>query len=174
MTLIPSSWYLPLEILYEALSFYVNIDQTNVVYQLAKTGTFEEIGSKQVSVIGQEEKCAFTLVNTSSKFAEAANLGFKIEFSNTDTYWSTFELMCRYVIAILVPYWNRQKILHGLSPSALQLNVSLPILRERSLHWLTSAWHAINKPDIVKQAFSLCTAGGDMRHVEGHKYQTHS
>ncbi|KAH7917361.1 hypothetical protein BV22DRAFT_976149, partial [Leucogyrophana mollusca] len=133
-------------------SFYVNIDQTNIVYQPAKTGTFEEIGSKQVAVIGQEEKCAFTLVvgissigdllpfqviyggkslrslpkRTSSQFAEATKLGFKVEFSNTDTYWSTFELMCRYVTDILVPYWTRQKILHGASPDQeciLQLNV---------------------------------------------------
>jgi hypothetical protein len=37
-------------------SFYVNIDQTNIVYQPTNTATYQDIGSKQVAVIGQEEK----------------------------------------------------------------------------------------------------------------------
>jgi hypothetical protein len=36
--------------------FYVIIDQMNIVYQPANTATYEEVGSKQVAVIGQEEK----------------------------------------------------------------------------------------------------------------------
>ncbi|KAG2362624.1 hypothetical protein BDR07DRAFT_1284293 [Suillus spraguei] len=43
-------------------SFYVNIDQTNIVYQPANTTIYEEVSSKQVAVIGQEEKRAFTVV----------------------------------------------------------------------------------------------------------------
>ncbi|KII82827.1 hypothetical protein PLICRDRAFT_70158, partial [Plicaturopsis crispa FD-325 SS-3] len=42
--------------------FHVNIDQTNVIYQPANSRTFEEVGSKQIAVVGQEEKRAFTLV----------------------------------------------------------------------------------------------------------------
>ncbi|KAG2353986.1 hypothetical protein BDR07DRAFT_1382639 [Suillus spraguei] len=36
--------------------FLVNIDQTNVVYQPTKGCTYERIGSKQVAIVGQEEK----------------------------------------------------------------------------------------------------------------------
>ncbi|KAH7917362.1 hypothetical protein BV22DRAFT_983436, partial [Leucogyrophana mollusca] len=49
----------------------------------------------------------------------------------------------------------------GSALSSLRLSTSLPVLRERSLHWLISSWRATNKPDIVKQAFSLCNTGGD-------------
>ncbi|KAG1828743.1 hypothetical protein DFJ58DRAFT_719776 [Suillus subalutaceus] len=110
-------------------SFYVNIDQTNIV----------EVGSKQVAVIGQEEKRAFTVVigisasgdalpfqviycgktarslpsKTTPQFKDAQDWAFQLCFSNTDTYWSTFQLMCDYVRNILVPYWTRQKELVG-------------------------------------------------------------
>ncbi|KIK80340.1 hypothetical protein PAXRUDRAFT_158942, partial [Paxillus rubicundulus Ve08.2h10] len=43
-------------------AFYVNINQTNVVFQPVTSSTYEEIGSKQVAVVGQEEKWVFTLV----------------------------------------------------------------------------------------------------------------
>ncbi|KAG2124349.1 hypothetical protein DEU56DRAFT_744653, partial [Suillus clintonianus] len=42
------------------LSFYVNINQTNVIYQPANTSTYEVKGSKQVDVLGQDEKQTFT------------------------------------------------------------------------------------------------------------------
>ncbi|KAG0706434.1 hypothetical protein DFH29DRAFT_980474 [Suillus ampliporus] len=101
--------------------FYVNIDQTNIVYQPTNTATYEEAGSKQVAVIGQEEKQAFTVVQnymlpphkSMPQFKEAQRLGFRLCFSNTDMYWSTFDLMCNYVRNILVPYWTRQKELVG-------------------------------------------------------------
>ncbi|KAG1866364.1 hypothetical protein C8R48DRAFT_600290, partial [Suillus tomentosus] len=44
-------------------AFLVNIDQTNIIYQPSNTSTFEVTGSKQVVVLGQEEKRAFTIVN---------------------------------------------------------------------------------------------------------------
>jgi hypothetical protein len=47
------------------------------------------------------------------QFKDAQDLGFKLCFSNTDTYWSTFPLMCDYVCDILVPYWTRKKELIG-------------------------------------------------------------
>ena len=133
-------------------SFYVNIDQTNVIYQPANTSTYEEKGSKQVAVLGQDEKRAFTVVvgisaagdalpfqviyggkskrslptTTSMQYKEAQQLGFEICYSNTDTYWSTFDLMCSYVSNILVPYWSRQKELVAAPPDQeciLQLDV---------------------------------------------------
>lgn len=238
--------------------FYVNIDQTNIVYQPANTATYEEVGSKQVAVIGQEEKRAFTVVvgisasgdalpfqviycskttrslptKNTPQFKEAQRLGFKLCFSNTNTYWSTFELMCDYIHDILVPYWTRQKELVGApddqecilhldvwsvhksiqfrtwldqhypwikyrfvpggctgiaqpcdvgvqrplklavkrsqhadivdeslsllkkndaAAAVIRLDTTLPTLHDRSLHWLINGYHAINKPDIVKQ-----------------------
>jgi hypothetical protein len=113
-------------------SFLVNIDQTNVIYQATGDHTYEEKGSKQVSAVGEEEKRAFTLVvgisasgdllpfqaiyggktsrSLPSRYAtkreEAEALGFKLEFSGTDTYWSTFELMCKYVVRLQMQIWT--------------------------------------------------------------------
>lgn len=118
-------------------AFIVNIDQTNIIYQPSNTSTFETTGSKQVSVIGQEEKRAFTVVNgisarghalplqliyegktshslpskSTPQYKEAMELKFKISYSSTHTYQSTFPLMCEYVNNILVPYWEEQKVL---------------------------------------------------------------
>jgi hypothetical protein len=46
---------------------------------------------------------------TSPQYSKAMALGFKLEYSDTDRYWSTFDLMCKYVTEILVPYFVRQK-----------------------------------------------------------------
>ncbi|KAG1900160.1 uncharacterized protein F5891DRAFT_1188852 [Suillus fuscotomentosus] len=35
----------------------------------------------------------------------------------------------------------------------------LPTLHDRSLHWLINGYHAINKPNIFRQAFFQCKAG---------------
>jgi DDE superfamily endonuclease len=115
--------------------FRVNIDQTNIVYQCASSSTYEAVGASQVAVVGKDEKRAFTLLvgisdsgdvlpfqvifqgstqrscptRESALYEEAMDLGFKFEFLNTDTYWSTFDLMCKYVHDILVPYFTEQK-----------------------------------------------------------------
>jgi hypothetical protein len=52
-------------------------------------------------------------MKSTPQFKEVQCLGFKLCFSNTDTYWSTFKLMCDYVHVILAPYWTRQKELVG-------------------------------------------------------------
>lgn len=122
--------------------FLVNIDQTNIVYQPASGYTYEVIGSKQVSMIGQEEKRACTLLAGISaagdllpwqiivvgktkcslpsacarSYDEAMNLKFQFAFSKTDTYWSTFETMCMYVTDILVPFWMEKKEELGVPP----------------------------------------------------------
>ncbi|KAH7903348.1 hypothetical protein BJ138DRAFT_1194697, partial [Hygrophoropsis aurantiaca] len=96
---------------------------------------FEDKGSRQVAIVGQEEKRAFTLVVgisaaddllpfqaiyqgkskcstpscNSPCYDEAVDLGFRLEYSNTDTYWSTFDLMCSYINNIAVPYWEVKK-----------------------------------------------------------------
>lgn len=115
--------------------FRVNIDQTNVVFQPSACSTYEVTGCRQVAVVGKEEKRAFTVVvgisdsghvlpfqviyegktdrscpsKGSLLYAEAEEIGIQFEYSNTDTYWSTFDLMCKYVRQILVPYFTMQK-----------------------------------------------------------------
>jgi len=110
--------------------FRVNMDQTQVVYQMGGGLTFEVIGSSQVPVLGLEEKRAFTLVVAISSAghllpfqavfqgktkqvvpsinapqrAEADQLGFCFEYSGTQTYWSNFTTMKAWVTKILVPY----------------------------------------------------------------------
>ncbi|KAG0706433.1 hypothetical protein DFH29DRAFT_772680, partial [Suillus ampliporus] len=37
----------------------------------------------------------------------------------------------------------------------IRLDTMLPTLRDRSLHWLINGYHAINKPDIVRQVSTL-------------------
>ncbi|KAG1717242.1 hypothetical protein EDB19DRAFT_1392728 [Suillus lakei] len=41
----------------------------------------------------------------------------------------------------------------------IRLDTTLPTLRDRSLQWLINSYHAINKPDVVKQSFFQCKAG---------------
>jgi hypothetical protein len=122
--------------------FLVNIDQTNIVYQPASGYTYEVIGSKQVDVVGQEEKRACTLLTGISAagdllplqivlvgkskrslpsvhapaYDEALQMKFQFVFSKTDTYWSTFETMCMYVTDILVPFWMQKKEELGAPP----------------------------------------------------------
>ncbi|TDL14855.1 hypothetical protein BD410DRAFT_845671 [Rickenella mellea] len=143
------------------------MDQTQVVYHLGGGKTFEVQGAKQVAVVGEEEKCAFTLVAAVSgagdllpfqaiykgktkrsvpsdiapRRDEAEQLGFRLSFSNTDTYWSTFELMQEWVCDILVPYWMRKKEELFVNPSQeclLQIDV-----------WSVVELELLLRPDLV-------------------------
>ncbi len=97
----------------------VNTDQTQLVYAPGSKLTWTKSGSKQVSIIGLNEKRALTLVVsvacggellpmqliyagktkavTPSEFAanyiESKYAGFRWEHSKTKTYWSTIETM---------------------------------------------------------------------------------
>ncbi|EJD52467.1 hypothetical protein AURDEDRAFT_18204, partial [Auricularia subglabra TFB-10046 SS5] len=118
----------------------VNSDQTQSPYAYGSDTTWSEMGAKQVSVVGQEEKRAFTLnvgVSMSGTLLpfqaifqgqtskslpspdargqdEAERLKFRFEPSKTKTYWATQETMQLYVRNILVPYYEAQRILLGL------------------------------------------------------------
>lgn len=111
------------------------LDQTQTIYSDGFVLTYAERGAKQVSVVGAEEKRAFTLLagiagggevlplqaiyqggtnrslprQDSPFYPEAVKLGFRFEPSKTDTYWSTQETMELYVKHILVPYFNKHK-----------------------------------------------------------------
>ena len=62
--------------------FIVNSDQTQVVYAPGASITYEEVGSKQVSIVGAEEKRAFTLVVGVSLNGEA--LPFQAVYQGAD------------------------------------------------------------------------------------------
>ncbi|KAF7798423.1 hypothetical protein EIP86_009644 [Pleurotus ostreatoroseus] len=236
----------------------INIDQAQVLLLEIGNRTYEQMGSSQVSVLGHEEKRAFTLLvgvsacgevlpfqaiwkgktaaslpsSTARMRAEADQLGFRFESSKTDTYWSTFETMCSYIDHILTPYLDRKKRELGLShdhmailqldvwsihrseqfstwiqehhprlirdyvppgctpiwqpcdatinrvvkitirqsqhedimsetltqlnagvaPAEVKLDLTLGVLRDRSVKWLVDAYHAVNDQTLVKKA----------------------
>ncbi len=131
----------------------VNTDQTQLVYAPGSKLTWARTGSKQVSVIGLNEKRALTLVvsvanggeflpfqsiyagkttavtpsNFSKKYVESKNTGFRWEYSETKTYWSTQRTMHLLVDNIIAPYFARMKSKLGLPDS------------QRSL-WQIDAW----------------------------------
>ena len=43
------------------ISLHINSDQTQVIYQQNAISTYEKKGSHQISTVGHEEKCTFTL-----------------------------------------------------------------------------------------------------------------
>ncbi|RXW18423.1 hypothetical protein EST38_g7441 [Candolleomyces aberdarensis] len=124
-------------------ALYVNSDQTQVVYAPGDKMTYAEAGSKQVPVVGVEEKRAFTvMVSVSSdgqllpfqaiyegktervlpsKEAtgrrECDELGIQFVPSGTGTYWSNQATMKSFVEDVLVPYFNRQRTCLNLPPS---------------------------------------------------------
>lgn len=116
--------------------FIVNSDQTQVVYAQGSSVTWTEKGSKQVEVVGNDEKRAFTLlvgVSVSGEllpfqavyqgkdrkrslpkmdspgYARAIELGFRFEVSGNGTYWSTHQTMQDYVTFILAPYFEKHR-----------------------------------------------------------------
>ena len=119
--------------------FLVNTDQTGVQYSAGGIATWAPVGSKQVEVIGKDEKRSFTLVVGISMSGEALpfqviytgktsaslptssapnytkatkELKFRLEYSGNDTYWSTIGTMQSYVTNILAPYFesHRQRL----------------------------------------------------------------
>jgi hypothetical protein len=121
----------------------VNTDQTQVVYAQGSKLTWARTGSHQVTVIGKDEKCAFTVVvsvlnsgellpfqaiyqgyssrscpsESAPDYDVATAAGFRFEFSKTKTYWSTHKTMHSFVEKILVPYLSEQKAKLGLPES---------------------------------------------------------
>ncbi|KAG2355843.1 hypothetical protein BDR07DRAFT_1302030, partial [Suillus spraguei] len=114
---------------------YVNSDQIQVIYVQGSNLTWAKTGSKQVSTVGNDEKCAFTIMvsiaNNStvlqlqaiyqghSKFScpsanshyynECINTGFLFEYSDMTTYWSTQETMCSLVDKLIAKYFDQKK-----------------------------------------------------------------
>lgn len=153
---------------------YLNFDQTQVVYVPGNRMTWTQTGSKQVGMVGMDEKRAFTLVVAitangtllpfqavyvgktnaslpsaadSPNYADAIKAGFKFEFSRTGTYWSNQETMRAYINDIIAPYFDRMKIEHTLPPSQkslLQLDV-WSVHRSKEFR----GWMRVHHPTII-------------------------
>lgn len=126
---------------------WVNSDQTQAIYAPGDKMTWAETGSKQVAVIGTEEKRAITiLVSVASdgtvppmqaiysgktdrsrpsknapKFKDLADAGFLLQESGTATYWSNIQTMKDFANRILAPYFNKKKAELKLPPSQKSL-----------------------------------------------------
>jgi hypothetical protein len=135
------------------IELYVNFDQTQVVYVPGNRLTWAKSGSKQVGMVGMDEKRAFTLVvavaadgtllpfqavflgktNTSlpsardsQNYTDAIQACFKFECSGNGTYWSNQQTMRAYINDIIAPYFDKKKVELSLPPtqkSLLQLDV---------------------------------------------------
>lgn len=118
----------------------VNADQTQVVYNPGDQRTWNIAGEQQIRVVGAEDKRAFTLLVAVSNsglllpfqaiftgrssrslptsdapgFSESQQLNILYHYSDTDTYWSTFQTMKLWVKHILVPYFMSQRAHHNL------------------------------------------------------------
>jgi hypothetical protein len=110
----------------------VNADQTQVVYAIGSQNTWATTGARQVSVVGTEEKRAFTLMVGISPSGEALPLqaiyagkparslpdssapymsvahdrSFRFEYSGNSSYWATQETIRSWVTNILVPHFT--------------------------------------------------------------------
>ena len=126
---------------------YVNSDQTQIVYAPGNRMTWAPVGSKQVSLVGLEEKQAFTLLvsvaadgtilpfqavyrgeterscpsSNAPCMENIKNAGFHLEWSGTKTYWSNQQTMCDFVNHILSLYFDRIKQRHNLLMSQKSL-----------------------------------------------------
>lgn len=134
----------------------VNTDQTQTVYQQGTHTTWNKKAEDQVNVIGKEEKRAFTLVPSISAsgellpmqaiykgetvsgstptrkaplYDEAIKLGFRLEPSKTETYWSNMDTMKSLVDNIIAPYFERKK---------KDLGIENP--EEQSSMWKIDCW----------------------------------
>ena len=144
---------------------YANSDQTQRLYAPGDKLTYAETGAKQVSVIGGDEKRAFTVMVTITSAGlllpfqaiyqgktdrscpsteapyhkEAVAAGFWFEHSKTKTYWSNQRTMQLFVSNILAPYFDNMKRKLGLPPqqrSLWQIDVWSVHRSDEFLNWM--------------------------------------
>jgi hypothetical protein len=118
----------------------VNTDQAQGVLTQGSNMMWVKTGSKQISVVGAEEKQAITIVILISSsrvllpfqavyegkstvscpkqlancHTQATNAGFRFEYSGNQTYWSTQKTMRSLVDDVIAPYFSEQKERLGL------------------------------------------------------------
>jgi hypothetical protein len=114
---------------------WANSDQTQSLYAPGDKMTWAETGSKQVPVIGSEEKRAITILvsvvsdgtvlpmqatysgktdrsrpsKNAPKFKDLVDAEFLLQESGTATYWSNIQTMKDFVNRIVAPYFNKKK-----------------------------------------------------------------
>ena len=119
------------------------MDQTQGVFAPRNKLRYAEIGVKQVSLVGAEEKCAFTIMVSvandgtllpfqaiyegltkrstpppeSPHYDNVINAGILLEFSGPQTYWSNLTMIKSYVSKILDPYFQSVRERLGLPPT---------------------------------------------------------
>lgn len=153
----------------------VNTDQTQVVYAPGSKLTWTKKGSKQVSIVGLEEKRAITLVVSvandgqllpfqavytglsnrsrpsifTDKYQEAQQLGFHFDISGNTTYWSTMATMKILVNDIISVHFSKERAKLGLSNDHKAIWQIDAWSVHRSLEF--REWMANNHPNIVLQ-----------------------
>lgn len=154
-------------------ALYVNSDQTQVVYAPGDKKTWAVKGSKQVELIGEDEKRAFTVLvsvacdgtllpmqavysgktkrsrpsQSSPHYEDLVNLGFLLQESGTKTYWSNFETMQDFVNQILAPYFDNTKARLGLPSSQMSIWSIDVWSSHRSEQFRT--WMSVTHPFII-------------------------
>ncbi|KAG2057802.1 hypothetical protein BDR06DRAFT_980802 [Suillus hirtellus] len=114
---------------------YINSYQTQVVYAQGSQLTWAKTGAKQISTVGNDGKCAFTIMVSISNngtllplqaiyqgylkrscpsqsalnYENCINAGFQFEHSNTKTYWSTHATMHSLIDNIIAFYFEQKK-----------------------------------------------------------------
>ncbi|KAF8991657.1 hypothetical protein BDQ17DRAFT_1432923 [Cyathus striatus] len=151
----------------------VNGDQTQVILSPGSGMTYAETGSNQVSMVGAEDKHAFTtFVNiaangtllpfqaiyqghtvcsvpllTARQMDNAINHGFLFEMSKTNTYWSTQGTMKSYVKNVLTPYFADTRRKLGLPPDQVVIWIIDCWLVHQSAEF--QDWMHIHYPHII-------------------------
>ncbi|KAF9545737.1 hypothetical protein CPC08DRAFT_613596, partial [Agrocybe pediades] len=152
---------------------YVNSDQTQAVYVPGNKLTYAKIRDKQVSLVGAEEKRAFTIMVSvanngallpfqaiyegktraslpsakSPHYKDVVDAGIILEFSGTATYWSNMKTMKNFVNKILDPYFNRVRQELGLPVTQKALWQIDVWLVHRSVEFCD--WMKQNYPNII-------------------------
>jgi hypothetical protein len=153
-------------------SLYVNSDQTQVVFAPGDKMTYAEKGAKQVSLVGGEEKRAFTVMvsvanngtllpfqaiyqgktalsrpsQTAPHFDDVIHAGMLLEFSGTATYWSNQQMMRNFVKKILAPYFDKERAKLGLphtQKSLWQIDVWSVHRSEEFRNWMQANYNNI-------------------------------
>ncbi|KZT31660.1 hypothetical protein SISSUDRAFT_965831, partial [Sistotremastrum suecicum HHB10207 ss-3] len=151
-----------------------NMDQTNVVYSQGSDMTYAPINSKQVHVIGKEEKRAFTVCVTSSaagkllpfqaiytgttdrstpsdkseSYAECISAGHRFIPSRTKTYWTNQHCMQDFIISIIVVEIALIIATKNLNPQTQRALLLLDVFSvHRSQEFLT--WMRQKYPNII-------------------------
>lgn len=154
-------------------SLYVNLDQTQAVFAPGSKLTYAKIGAKQVSLVGGDEKRAFTMMvsvanngtllpfqviysgktqascplKNAEYYDDVMKIGMLLEFSGTSTYWSNLNMMKNFVTSILNPYFMNEREKEGLLATQKALwQIDVWSVHQSQEFW---DWMSANYPNII-------------------------